>query len=432
MKHANIALLISILLLFPIFSGCLEDSPELNQPPVVSFTYPSQNQIVSNIVKITGTATDPDADGQIEKVEVKINDSDWVEAEGTESWSYDWVTYKSRDVEVSIYARAWDGVVYSSVVELSVIVENTISSETGENKWAVFVISANFGEKNESKLGNGGLILAEQMTEYFIESLNYPTSNIYILFDDGWIREDNGYGDRIETLQQRPHTYDITYGGATKENVKSILYHVIGRSNQFGDSEVFLWFAGHGIGDLNNQVTGGKILERSALALWDDVLTDRELGDILYSLRSDKTCIIVDACFSGGFANRAILDFPTFFLLNSGIPGPGRVVMTGSSKFTPGYASTVRGPLFSLLWFEGLVSGDADGFRPGLLSTTKPSRFGLFKDGRVSVEEAFYYARYVLRNDLNLDDYDHMEPQINDQYPNRGNLRSRAGLILGE
>lgn len=432
MKPAISVLLISILLLFPLFSGCLEEPSEINQPPVVSFTYPYENQIVSNIVKITGTATDPDGDDQIEKVEVRINTSEWVEAEGTTTWSYDWVTYRTQDGEVAIYARAWDGSEYSDIVEISVIVQNTISSETGENKWAVFVISANWPERNESKLGNGGLILAEQMAGYFIESLNYPTNNIYILFDDGWIRADNGYGERIETLHQRPHTYDITYGGATKNNVKSVLYHVIGRSNQFGDSEVFLWFYGHGWGDLNNQVTGGKILERSAIFLWDEILTDRELGDILYSLRSDKTCIIVDACFSGGFANRAILDFPTFFLLNSGIPGPGRVVMTGASKFTPAYASTVRGPLFTLLWFEGLVSGDADGFRPGLFSTGQPPRFGLFRDGKVSVEEAFYYARYVLRTDPQFDDYDHMEPQINDQYPNRGRLRSRAGLILGE
>jgi len=432
MKPKIIVFLITILLLLPLFAGCLDEDTEKNHPPEVSFLYPENDQIVSDIVKITGRASDLDGEGHVQKVEVKINGSDWVEAEGTDTWSYDWVTYKSREGNVPIYARSWDGAVYSDIVERSVIVDNAISTDSNEHRWAVFVISANFPDKNETKLGNGGLLLAEEMAEYYIGTLNYPTDNVYILFDDGWIRDDNGYGNRIETLEQRPHTYDITYGGATEQNVKSILYHVVEEANQFSDSEVFLWFAGHGWGDENNQITGGKILERSAIFLWDDVFTDRELGDILYSLRSDETCIIVDACFSGGFADKTILNFPTLFLLNSGIPGSGRVVITGASKFRPGYASTTRGPLFTLLWFEGLLSGEADGFRPGLLSTGKPPRFGMSKDGDVSVEEAFYYARYVLKNDENLDDYDGMEPQINDQYPHRGNLRSKAELVLGE
>jgi len=432
MKPKGNAFLMVLVLLLPLFSGCLEDQPDENQIPEVSFVYPEENQVVSDIVKITGRAHDPDGIHQVQKVEVKVNGSDWVEADGTEIWSYDWVTYKSKEGDVPVYARAWDGIAYSEIVELSVTVNNAISSESEEQKWAVFVISANFPERNETKLGNGGLLLAEEMAAYFIETLNYPTSNIYILFDDGWIRDDNGYGDRIETLQQRPHTYEISYGGATEENVKSILYHVVEEANQFSDSEVFLWFAGHGWGDENNQITGGKILERSGIFLWNDMLTDRELGDVLYSLRSDKTCIIVDACFSGGFADKTILNFPTFFLLNSGIPGSGRVVMTGASKFRPGYASTTRGPLFSLLFFEGLTSREADGFRPGIFSIGKPPRFSFSKDGEISVEEAFYYARYVLRNNVNLNNYEKMEPQINDQYPHRGNLRSKAELKLGE
>ena len=432
MKPTIRVFFISILFVLPLFTGCLEDSPDQNQMPVVSLVYPEPEQMVSDIVKITGSAGDPDSDGQVQKVEVKINGSDWEEAEGTTTWSYDWVTYKSPEGRVPVYVRAWDGELYSEVVEISVIVENAITTDSDDHKWAVFVISANFPEDNDTKLGNGGLILAEQMASYFIEELNYPTSNVYILFDDGWIRDDNGYGNRIETLEQRPHTYDITYGGATENNVKSILYHVVEEANQHSDSEVFFWFAGHGWGDEANSITGGKVLERSAIFLWDDTFTDREMGDILYSLRSDETCVIVDACFSGGFADKTILDFPTFFLLNSGIPGSGRVVMSGASKFRPGYASTTRGPLFTLLWFEGLVSGDADGFRPGILSTGAPPRFGLSKDGKVSVEEAFYYARYVLKNDVELNDYDGMEPQINDQYPHRGNLRSKAGLVLGE
>jgi len=161
-------------------------------------------------------------------------------------------------------------------------------------------------------------------------------------------------------------------------------------------------------------------------------LSDRELGELLFPLKSKKVTIIVDACFCGGFADKSIFNIPTALLFRSGIPRSGRVVIAGASKFRKGYASTTRGPLFSLLWFEGLVSGEADGYRGGVLEIGRPSKLKLFKDGEVSVEEAFYYARYQLKNDEAFDDYDSMEPQMNDRYPNRGLLLNRKGLILGE
>jgi len=119
-------------------------------------------------------------------------------------------------------------------------------------------------------------------------------------------------------------------------------------------------------------------------------------------------------------------------LYKSGLAESGRVIITGASKFRVGYASTLYGPLFSQLWFEGIKTSDADGFRPGLLNLGKPSNLAIYKDGKISVEEAFYYARYVLKNDDALEDYNSMEPQINDRYPNRGVLKNNEGLVLGE
>ena len=428
MKKRSAAVFLIIVMILPLFSGCVQDDTPKNSLPIVEIEYPKPNDIVSSIVKITGTAFDPDDKDTIEFVEIKINSSDWERVDGTVQWSYDWVTYRSHEGSTLISVRAWDGIDYSPLAEVIVFVQNPEVSETDAHKWAVFVVAANFPADNETKLGNGGLYLAEEMATFFIETYEFPTNNIFILFDDGWIREDNGYGPQIETLQQRTHQYDIHYGGATEENVETVLYHVISEANQYTDSEVFLWFAGHGWGDETNVVTGGKLLERSAIFLWDGMLTDRELGDMLYSLRADKTCILVDACFSGGFSDKTIFDFPTFFLIHSGITGSGRVVISGASKYRVGYASTTRGPLFSLLWFQGLQTGAADGYRPGFRSMGKPPLITLFQDGKVSVEEAFYYARYLLRTDGAFADYSGMEPQINDQYPHRGDLRSKLGL----
>ena len=118
--------------------------------------------------------------------------------------------------------------------------------------------------------------------------------------------------------------------------------------------------------------------------------------------------------------------------MRSNIPSPGRIVLSGSSKFRSGYASTTLGPLFSYIWFNGLKSGDADGFKSGILDIGKSPSFSFKKDGKVSVEEAFYYTCFTLRTDDDFDDYKRMEPQINDQYPHRGVIRSRRGMFLGE
>jgi len=170
----------------------------------------------------------------------------------------------------------------------------------------------------------------------------------------------------------------------------------------------------------------------SIIFLWDDIISDSELGDILKPLESKKVCVIVDACYAGGFADKSIFDLPTALLLRSGIPKPGRIVIAGASKFRKGYASTTEGPLFSLLWFEGLVDEKADGYKSGLLDLGRLMRLRFFKNGESSVEEAFYYAKYTLRHDDAYNEYQKMQPQINDQYPRRGLLLSHKEMVLGQ
>ncbi len=430
MDKKAIAIILIISVALPLFSGCIGEKGLSNESPLVKITYPRNGADVSNIVMISGTASDPDGDATIVKVEVKVNDDEWNIADGTTKWSYDWRTYEIDNSLYTIRVRSWDGTDYSSVEEIKVNVDNPASVESDTHKWAVFIAAANFPQDNESKLGNGGLNLAEDMASYFVENYQYSTSNIIILFDDGWIRSDNGYGTRMETLQQRTHKYNMIYGGATKENVVASINYAIKESNSYDDSEVFIWIFGHGRGDANNTRTGGKILEGSAVFLWDDTMEDRELGTLLSGLKSYKVCVVVDACYSGGFADKTIYNLPTFFLMHSGIPKSGRIVLSGASKFRVGYASTTEGPLFSMLWFEGLKTGKADGFRPGIDKSGRPTHLKIFKNGKVSAEEAFYYARYMLRAEKTFEDYKKMEPQINDQYPHKGVLRSIKEMYL--
>ncbi len=437
MKKLNLNIVVIIIAIFITVSlffipGLFEEKKVFNSKPVVTFTHPIRDDVFSKFVTISGTASDPNGNQTIKKVEILLNET-WIELDGTNFWSYTWDVFDVENGYYTIYARAWDGAVYSDIKDVRIEVYNPEVVVSDAHKWAVFVIASNFPSDNESKLGNGGLYLAEEMVEYFVENYNYPTSNIIVLFDDGWIRSDNGLGKPIQTLQQRYHKYDITYEGATKKNVEAALTYVVDEANRFEDSEVFVYVSSHGCGDSSNSLTGGKVLERSSVFLWNnEILTDKELGDLLSNLNSEKTCVLVDACYSGGFADKTIFNFPELFLYKSGLAKNGRVVIAGASKFRVGYASTLYGPLFSRIWFEGVKTGDADGFRSGLFDTGKPPRFNRNKDGKVSVEESFYYARYVLKNDGDLEDYNKMEPQINDMYPRKGLLLNNKGLVFGE
>lgn len=401
-----------------------------NGRPTVIITYPADGATVSRFVMISGTAHNPDPGLNITRVEVKIAQNTWMTATGTDLWSCDWTTYSTPNGLSNISVRSYNGKDYSEIQTITVTVDNPTSIDSASHKWALFIVAANFPQTNETKLGNGGLYLAEDMAAFLIENCQYPTENIMILFDDGWIRSDNGYGTKEQTLQERPHEYDITYGGATKANVIASLEVLINESNSYEDSEVFIWIFNHGAGNLNRPLTGGKILQHSEIFFWDDTMTDRALGDILRPLESKKATIIIDACYAGGFADRTILNLRTMLLLRSRIPDDGRVIITGTSKFRTGYASTTQGPVFTFLWFEGLSTGKADGYRAGAFDRGVSTNLKLFKDGVVSVEEAFYYARVMLRTDETLRMFRSMQPQINDQYPHRGILRSLDGFVL--
>jgi hypothetical protein len=233
MKHKwifAVAIIAIAAVLVALFSGFSPTNIHfLNTKPVVSISYPSSGASVWGLVMISGTASD--ADGNVSSVEVKIGDGEWTGADGTSLWSFTWDTYSVENSRFTVSARSWDGKDYSNVLTITVSVNNPAEVDSGSHKYALFIAAANFPADNESKLGNGGLFLAEDMAAYLIKNCQYATSHITILFDDGWIRSDNGYGAKEETLQQRPHEYNVMYGGATKASVVDAFERLINQSN---------------------------------------------------------------------------------------------------------------------------------------------------------------------------------------------------------
>ena len=218
MKNLNLVIIVCAIIIAAslfIVPGLFEEKKVFNSKPVVEITYPQTGDVFSKLVTISGTVTDPNGDQTIKKVEILVNET-WREVDGTSIWKYTWNVFDVEDGYYTISVRAWDGAVYSDIEEIKIEVYNPEAVLSDAHKWAVFVVAANFPEDDDSKLGNGGFYLAEEMAEYFVENYNYPTSNVVILFDDGWIRSEGGFGTPVQTLQQRYHKYDIL--------VKGILY----------------------------------------------------------------------------------------------------------------------------------------------------------------------------------------------------------------
>lgn len=79
----------------------------VNQPPSIEIQRPWSNVTVAEEVTIQGTAEDPE--GNVEEIEVRIDDGPWLSAAGTSEWSFDWNTSKVRDGDHTINARVHDG-----------------------------------------------------------------------------------------------------------------------------------------------------------------------------------------------------------------------------------------------------------------------------------------------------------------------------------
>ena len=118
-----ILLALLIIISFSFISGCIDEGNNENNKPEIELSYPQNGFTISGVVKIFGTANDLDEDDDIVKVEININDSEWIVAEGTNNWSYDWGTYNIKDGPYKIFIRCWDGEEYSDIIEITVIVK---------------------------------------------------------------------------------------------------------------------------------------------------------------------------------------------------------------------------------------------------------------------------------------------------------------------
>jgi hypothetical protein len=92
----------------------------VNVKPSVVFSTPEDNERVSGVIIVKGAAVDPD--GDIQKVEIKIDDGRWETADGKETWTYELDTTSLVDGEHTITVRAFDGEGFSDEIAIGIII----------------------------------------------------------------------------------------------------------------------------------------------------------------------------------------------------------------------------------------------------------------------------------------------------------------------
>jgi hypothetical protein len=94
-----------------------------NNPPTIEIESHSGGEIVDGTVEIKGSASDQD--GNVDLVEIKIDDGNWITVTGTISWKYSWDTTLYSNGEHEIYVRSKDDIGdYSHIKSITIIIDN--------------------------------------------------------------------------------------------------------------------------------------------------------------------------------------------------------------------------------------------------------------------------------------------------------------------
>lgn len=94
-----------------------------NEKPTTNIVSPLPGEEIVGEYLIQGTAGD--TDGTVQYVQVKIDTGAWNLANGTTSWNYSWNTTFHTNGPHLIFARSFDGLVFSNVTSVGITVNNT-------------------------------------------------------------------------------------------------------------------------------------------------------------------------------------------------------------------------------------------------------------------------------------------------------------------
>ena len=188
-------------------------TPPPNHPPVVTIIYPSGGTTVNGSITIRGTASDEDGNETIQKVEVKIDNEEWITATGIISWNYEWNTTQVENGQHTIYARAYDGKDYSNIVSTNVNIFNN-------HKPFVEIT-----EPENGSVVNGSIVIKGKAWD--IDG-NETLQKVEVKIDNGTWDAANGttlwkYSINTKELKNGMHVIEVrSYDGHDYSNIASI------------------------------------------------------------------------------------------------------------------------------------------------------------------------------------------------------------------
>jgi len=138
---------------------------DTNQEPSVSITEPSNGSVFSpgDVLEIKGTASDPD--GNVERVELKIDSGEWKTANGTTDWNYVVELSSLEPGEHRIFVRSFDGDLYSPYAKLKFIINEGVDLKVEKVTLSSSTVNEAIGESMEitAKIVNTGNYMAEDV-----------------------------------------------------------------------------------------------------------------------------------------------------------------------------------------------------------------------------------------------------------------------------
>ncbi len=201
----------------------------INNGPACSISYPAADSTVSGTLSISGSASDPDGDEELVRVEVRIDGGDWNTASGTSGWSYAINTNSLSNDRHTIYARSFDGVLYSSIDSISIYVNNPSNLAPLVSIWTPV---------SNSALSGSEAVIAGNATDPDGDFIDF----VQVKIDGGDWNEARGmnnwaawaYSLDTTTLSNGQHTvYARSYDGALYSDISSVFVLV---SNTGGNS----------------------------------------------------------------------------------------------------------------------------------------------------------------------------------------------------
>lgn len=127
----------------------IDKRPILENAPTVTIHYPNNNgDDISGIKNINGTATA--GVGEIQKVEIQFDGSDWITVTGKTTWQYNWDTKTVENGLCYISVRSYDNESQSKIDQIIVNVDNPppepiviIPDIEGDDTFQLYIFESN-------------------------------------------------------------------------------------------------------------------------------------------------------------------------------------------------------------------------------------------------------------------------------------------------